>query len=102
MSEHWRDQLEKAGYKFEFDYGYWDYDWSRVLVYSRDRRVFVLSDSGCSCNYLGDNWAADNVEGELRELSSVPPLDEINGYLASGHGDDAFTVQDQFRALGLR
>lgn len=102
MSEDWRDQLEQAGYKFEFDYGYWDYDWSRTLVYTRDGRVIALSDSGCSCKYLGEDFTADNVESNLVQIFDLPGLTELADQ-HYGHSDgDAFSIQEQYRALGLR
>ena len=101
MGEDWEDQLEQSGYKFEFSYGYWDYDWSQTAVYSRDGRVFTLSDSGCSCYYWGENFTRESVEGELEQVFDLPGIQELRDQ-HFGHGQDPFDTQEEYRKLGLR
>lgn len=90
--------LHSRGYTFEFEYGINDYSWRKTEVFSRDGHVFDLSDSGCSCNYFGEDWSTvDDVEANLFEVFQLPTLSELDGY-----DDKADTIRESYRKLGLR
>lgn len=93
-------ELEKLGYKFEFVYGTYDYDWHRVHVYTRDRRVFALAQNGCSCNYFGDRWTtAFDAEGDLTEVLELPALDS---WWSDTIEPDIHTIRKKLYDLGVR
>lgn len=97
--------LEAAGYKFEFEYGDYDYDWHVTRVYTRDGKVFDLSDGGCSCNSWGESWdTSDEAIGDMQEVTRAPSVESIilDACCSSGHGDDREKVVNQYRELGLR
>jgi hypothetical protein len=96
--------LELAGYKFEFEYGDYDYSWTITKVYTRDGRVFDLTDSGCSCNGYGDHWYdVDTAIGEMTEVTRAPSAADVGAKrYRYTHGADEETTAIRYRDLGLR
>lgn len=89
--------LELEGYKFEFEYGEYGYEWQITKIFTKDRRVFSLTSGGCSCNYFDDTFIDSNdAIGDLREVTSVPHINDIIDV-----DGDPFGVQEKFRQLGL-
>lgn len=67
------------------------YSWSQTTVYFQrsSGRFFVLSGSGCSCNYFGDDVYS---LGDLSEVTRQRAMDAIRdegdgGYLAASADD---------------
>lgn len=96
--------LSEAGYKYEFEYGYWGYDWNITKVYTRDGRVFTLHDSGCSCSGFGDHYQdVDGAIGDLCEVTRIPQSSDIAEDWELTYFDEKVeTIQEKFRGLGLR
>ena len=96
-------ELLEYGYKFEFDYGEYGYDWTETRVYTKSNRVFALSDSGCSCNYFGE-WFSEVNEaiGSMVEVISLPPLVGYTSDSSSHDFTDKDSLREAFRALGVR
>jgi len=94
--------LGERGYKFEFEYGRYGWEWDITRVYSRDGHVFSLSASGCSCNEFDDRFAdADDAIGSMIENSRAPDMLELVASYDS-YTDTAETIQARYRELGLR
>lgn len=89
-----------AGYKLEFEYGEYDYSWDITFVFSKDGRVFNLSDSGCSCTSWGEGW--DDVHqaiGDMYEVTKLPELiSSDEGWL---HGMPLEDIRGAYRKLGI-
>lgn len=96
------DELEQLGYVDieTFTDGGGGYDWSEMHVYTKGGRVFVNSQSGCSC----DGWNAPDAS----ELIEVPDLDaakrEWTDMMGSYASDTEWLdhVREKFVELGLR
>lgn len=96
------DDLAKAGYKYEFEYGEYDYSWTITKVYTRDGKVFDLSDSGCSCNHYGSDWTVDDAIGNMEEVTRVPSMADIKEKSGYGYSVEAEAMVAKYRDLGLR
>lgn len=98
-------ELDKAGYKFEFTYGEFGYEWSETRVYTKDRRVFTLSDAGCSCTYFGVSYQDIHTAiGDMYEVTKVPSLQELENQRGEwSHWDTPIEeIQHKYEDLGLR
>ena len=98
------EELAERGYEFQFEYGYWDYDWQIHKVYTKDGRVFELSDGGCSCTSFGENWnSIDEAIGQMVELSRLPSVESLSKTeYGTVYDDKGEITQEKFRDLGLR
>lgn len=98
-------ELEKAGYNYEFCYGEFGYEWKETRVYTKDRRVFTLTDAGCSCTSFGEYYHDIHAAiGDMHEVTHIPSLQELERQKTEWyHWDATFEeVQQQYEDLGLR
>lgn len=90
-------ELQLRGYSYLFTMANWDYSWSEARVYVRDRRVFMLYSSGCSCDSFNDGWdTMDEVEGALEQVTSLAYLRQFDD-----DGDELDNYIPQLIALGV-
>lgn len=96
--------LAEAGYEDVATFGdSGGYDWTEMHVYSKDGRLFALHASGCSCSSFED----DERYSSEADLTELPTLASARSYHKDVFGndqyaDDAATVTERFRELGLR
>lgn len=98
-----REALEGRGYKYEFNYGEWGWEWDMTEVYTKDGRVFSLNSSGCSCNSFDDSWdTVDEAIGDMKERTCVPTLEEATPKSWASWDLSGEALREKFRELGLR
>ena len=95
------ETLEEAGYTkvVELNDGGGGYDWAELHVYTKDNRVFINTQSGCSCSSWEEPGESDLIE--LATLAGAKTFwEEMMGSYASD--DKWLDVRSTFADLGLR
>jgi hypothetical protein len=97
---------EFPGYETVLVLGDWDYSWSELRVYTKDGRIFYLTDSGCSCNGWNDPWHLS--ESDMREIPTLEAAGKVvREFIDTGHYitdkiDTYLNAVEKLRGLGLR